>query len=65
PTMSNQRKLSTVLFEKVFSAYKLFYVGCSRARKKLFVLVKKEMITGFETQFISKMKLMNFDAICR
>lgn len=65
PTMTNQRKFSSVLFEKVFSAYKLFYVGCSRARKKLFVLVKKEMITEFEKEFISKMELMNFDVICR
>lgn len=63
PTITNQKKLSTILFEKVFSAYKLFYVGCSRARKKLFVLVKKEMLIGFENEFILKMKSMNFDVI--
>ena len=59
----NFNKLSSVLYDKVFVAYKLFYVGCSRARKKLYVMVKKQMITNFEKEFISKMKSIGFEVI--
>lgn len=30
----------------VISAYKLFYVGCSRARKKLTILIDEKKIQG-------------------
>ena len=63
PNKTNFNKLSSVLYDKVFVAYKLFYVGCSRARKKLYVIVKKQMITNFEKEFISKMKSIGFEVI--
>ena len=61
PNKTNFNKLSSVLYDKVFVAYKLFYVGCSRARKKLYVMVKKQMIADFEKEFILKMKSIGFE----
>lgn len=42
-------------------AYKLFYVGCSRAEKELIVLIKRESIQHFSEQFIKKMKSIGFE----
>ena len=42
-------------------AYKLFYVGCSRAKHKLIVIVDKNEIIPFEQQFINKMNDIGFD----
>ncbi len=41
----------------VLSAYRLFYVGCSRARKNLTVLLKKSEINDFKEELIKKAKL--------
>lgn len=41
-------------------AYKLFYVGCSRARKELIVLVDANNIACFKNELISKMNLIGF-----
>lgn len=44
----------------VITAYKLFYVGCSRARKILYIYVKEDMIKDFKSRFIDKMKNIGF-----
>lgn len=44
----------------VLSAYKLFYVGCSRARKNLTILVDKAKIIKFEKEFRQKAKNVGF-----
>ncbi|MDP9580061.1 UNVERIFIED_ORG: DNA helicase-2/ATP-dependent DNA helicase PcrA [Bacillus sp. 1751] len=45
----------------VLLAYKLFYVGCSRAKKRLDVYVTNKSIQGFREEFISKMKEIEFE----
>ena len=45
------------------TAYKLFYVGCSRARKNLYVIVDDKKITKFKDSFICKAKETGFDVI--
>jgi DNA helicase-2/ATP-dependent DNA helicase PcrA len=47
----------------VLSAYKLFYVGCSRAKKDLTVLVNSANISNYRTAFIKKMSSIGFDVI--
>lgn len=47
----------------VLSAYRLFYVGCSRARKNLTIIVDKRKINGFRPEFINKAKDIGFDVI--
>ncbi|MCS6103538.1 ATP-dependent helicase [Clostridium botulinum] len=44
----------------VLSAYKLFYVGCSRARKNLTVLVDEDKITEYKDELIEKSKNIGF-----
>lgn len=48
----------------ILSAYKLFYVGCSRARKNLTVLVDESKLDGFQDDFINKAKNVGFEVIC-
>lgn len=45
------------------SAYKLFYVGCSRARKNLSVIINKQDILGFEDRLINKFESCGFKVI--
>lgn len=47
----------------VLSAYKLFYVGCSRARKNLTVLVDESKLDGFKDNFINKVISVGFEVI--
>ncbi|WP_454844712.1 UvrD-helicase domain-containing protein [Priestia megaterium] len=47
--------------EGVLLAYKLFYVGCSRAKKKLDVYVTTKNVQGFREEFISKMREIEFE----
>lgn len=42
-------------------AYKLFYVGCSRAKTELVVLVNSTKVESYKTQFISKMSAIGFE----
>lgn len=46
-------------------AYKLFYVGCSRAKLKLDVYVLNKEISEFRDEFIEKMKEINFEVKVR
>lgn len=42
------------------SAYRLFYVGCSRARRNLTIFVDKTKITNYSDQFIEKLNRTGF-----
>lgn len=42
------------------SAYRLFYVGCSRARRNLTIFIDKAKISSYEDQFIEKLKRTGF-----
>jgi len=42
------------------SAYRLFYVGCSRSRRNLTIIVDRAKIAGFEDLFIEKLKRTGF-----
>lgn len=44
----------------IVSAYKLFYVGCSRARKDLTILVDRSKIIGGETLLKEKLEMLGF-----
>lgn len=62
PTVGNIKKC----FKKndiygILSAYRLFYVGCSRARKNLVVIVDANEIQLYENEFIQKFKKIGFD----
>lgn len=46
--------------EGILTAYKLFYVGCSRARMNLIVIVDKSKVTNYEGKFIEKAKWAGF-----
>lgn len=41
-------------------AYKLFYVGCSRARKNLSIILDAKKITAFKTELIGKLSQIGF-----
>ena len=47
----------------ILTAYKLFYVGCSRARKNLIIVVNTDKIDGFKEAFMNKMKKIGF-SVC-
>lgn len=44
-------------------AYKLFYVGCSRAKEILKVIVERSKIDSFYNEFKTKMQQLGFDII--
>lgn len=44
----------------VLTAYKLFYVGCSRARKNLTVIIDERKINNFKEAFVEKVKKIGF-----
>lgn len=45
------------------SAYRLFYVGCSRARKNLCIIIDKKDVVGFEKKLGEKFKECGFEVI--
>lgn len=45
----------------VLCAYRLFYVGCSRARKNLVIMINKADITTFESKLRSKLISCGFE----
>lgn len=47
----------------ILTAYKLFYVGCSRAKEELVVLVEKSTVSNFFDLFISKMEDCHFSIL--
>ena len=61
PTLTNAKacfKESTVYGCLV--AYKLFYVGCSRARKNLSIILDAKKITAFKTELTDKLSQIGF-----
>ncbi|SDX58903.1 UvrD-helicase domain-containing protein [Eubacterium barkeri] len=44
-------------------AYKLFYVGCSRAKENLVIVIDENKIASFRDEFIERMKAIGFDVI--
>lgn len=48
---------------RILVAYKLFYVGCSRAKDELVVLINQEEISTFEARFKDKMRSVGFKII--
>lgn len=48
---------------RILVAYKLFYVGCSRAKDELTVLVNQEGISAFEGGFKAKMSAVGFEIL--
>ena len=57
PNVGNAKKCFK---DGIVMAYKLFYVGCSRARKNLTVIVEDSKITEFREDFINKIKAIGF-----
>ncbi|MDF2857247.1 MAG: helicase, partial [Neobacillus sp.] len=53
---------STSIFG-MLTAYRLFYVGCSRARKELTVVVDADKIVNFKDEFKVKMNSVGFDIV--
>ena len=47
--------------EGILTAYKLFYVGCSRARKNLVIVVDETKINKFENEFKAKLISIGFE----
>lgn len=64
PGVTNARKcLKENSVYGVLSAYRLFYVGCSRARKNLTIIVDKNEVSGFELAFVEKAKKSGFNVV--
>ena len=47
--------------KNILLAYKLFYVGCSRAKKELTVFVSARKVESYEQQFIDTFSKMGFE----
>lgn len=47
--------------KKILLAYKLFYVGCSRAKKGLTVFVSADKVKSYKQQFIDTFSKMEFE----
>ena len=61
-TVGNAKNIFKISkIEGILTAYKLFYVGCSRARKNLVVVVDENKINKFKDNFIDKLTAIGFD----
>lgn len=47
----------------ILSAYKLFYVGCSRARRNLTIFIEESKINDFKDKLIEKFSIIGFDIV--
>ena len=62
--VKNAKKIFKITkMDGILTAYKLFYVGCSRARKNLIIVVNADKIDGFKEAFMNKMKKIGF-SVC-
>ena len=61
PNVGNAKKtfITTRLYG-VLSAYRLFYVGCSRARKNLTIIIDNSRVGNFKDAFIKKARDIGF-----
>ncbi|AMV69337.1 putative DNA helicase [Pediococcus damnosus] len=63
-TQINLKKVfSSTKIERILLAYKLFYVGCSRARRNLSVVLDKSFVEGFKDSLIIRFKKIGFTVI--
>ena len=61
-TVSNAKNIFKISkIEGILTAYKLFYVGCSRARKNLVIVVDETKINKFENEFKAKLISTGFE----
>lgn len=64
PNVKNVKKIFKITeIEGILTAYKLFYVGCSRARKNLIIMVEKNKIINFKEKFVDKIKKIGFTVL--
>ena len=64
PNVKNVQKIFKITeIEGILTAYKLFYVGCSRARKNLIIIVEKNKIMNFKEKFVDKAKKIGFTVL--
>lgn len=62
PNVGNAKKIFKIsTLEGILTAYKLFYVGCSRARKNLIIVIEESKISEFKEEFITKTKSIGFN----
>lgn len=57
---ASKKVFNKAKIEGVLTAYKLFYVGCSRARMNLIIIVDKNKISSYKDQFIKKAESTGF-----
>ena len=43
--------------------YRLFYVGCSRAKRNLVIMINKKDIEGFEDKLRNKLMITGFNVL--
>lgn len=64
PNATNFNKcIKKTRVKSILTAYKLFYVGCSRARKNLSIIVDKNEVEPFLDTLKSKLELVGFNVI--
>ena len=64
PTVGNAKKIFKITqLEGILTAYKLFYVGCSRARRNLIIVIDEAKIRKFRDSFVEKATATGFDVI--
>lgn len=62
--VGNAKKIFKITkIEGILTAYKLFYVGCSRARKNLIVVVDENKVKKFKDAFIEKVQDIGFSVV--
>lgn len=61
PNVGNAKKLFKISkVEGMLTAYKLFYVGCSRARKNIIIVIDEAKIAKYKDAFIQKARSVGF-----
>lgn len=59
--VGNAKKIFKITeIEGILTAYRLFYVGCSRARKNLVVVVDENKVSRFKDAFVDKVRKIGF-----
>lgn len=61
-TVGNAKNIFQISkIEGILTAYKLFYVGCSRARKNLVIVIDENKINKFENDLKTKLISTGFE----
>lgn len=62
--VGNAKKIFKITnIEGILTAYKLFYVGCSRAKRNLTVVVDENKVAQFKDAFIEKARKIGFSVL--